>query len=396
MNAIKNDTRPGIVLKPGREKSVVARHPWIFSGAIASAPQFQNGDVLCVYSSKNEFLGFGMCNASSQIFCRMLSFDKTPYEDALKRHILQAIELRKSLFQDKKTNAFRLINAEGDFIPGLIVDQYADTLVIQISALGIEKLKPLIIDTLVKAVAPTWIYEKSNASSRKEEGLAPVEKTLFGKEQEAVTIVEDGLQFLVSPKHGQKTGFFLDQREMRRLVGELSKGKKVLNCFSYTGGFTLHALSGKAKLVDSVDISEQAIGLVKENIALNGFQDTSHSEYAEDCFEFLKKRTLDYDLVILDPPAFAKRKSDIKQAARGYKEINLTAMKKMPPGSLLLTCSCSYHIDETLFKQILFGAAKDAHRNVQIIGRHRLAEDHPLNIYHPEGSYLKSFLCHIQ
>ena len=267
---------------------------------------------------------------------------------------------------------------------------------IQISALGIEKLKPLIIETLIAALSPSWIYEKSNAASRKEDGLQPFEKTLHGTEQETVTILEDGLKFLVSPLHGQKTGFFLDQRAMRRLVGELSEGKKVLNCFSYTGGFTLHALQGGASTVDSVGISEDAIALVKQNIVLNGLQERPHNEYAEDAFEFLKKRELNYDLVILDPPAFAKRKSDINQAARGYKEINLTAMRKMPANSLLLTCSCSYHIDEVLFKQILFGAAKDARRNVQIIQRHRLAEDHPLNIYHPEGSYLKSFLCYIQ
>ncbi len=182
---------------------------------------------------------------------------------------------------------------------------------------------------------------------------------------------------------------------MRALVGKLSKDKRVLNCFCYTGGFSLYALRGKAAVCDSVDISKEACELVKKNIELNGFQERAHNEYAEDVFEFLKQRPLEYDLIILDPPAFAKRKQDVPNAARGYKEINRMAMKKCPPGTLLMTSSCSYHVDEQLFTQILFAAAKDAKRNVQILERHRHAFDHPFNIYHPEGSYLKSALCYI-
>ncbi|MDB6080776.1 MAG: rlmI [Chlamydiia bacterium] len=384
-----------VLLKPGREKSVLAKHPWIFSGAIQELSKCDNGDVLPVYSSKGLFLGSAMISQRSQIVCRMLTFDETPHEEALRRYLKEAIYLRKQLFTDSKTTAYRIINAEGDFIPGLIVDRYADTLVIQISSIGIHRLKQLILDELIEAFKPTWIYEKSTAPSRKEEGLAPFEGTIYGTPLDTVEIMEEGLLFTVSPKTGQKTGFFLDQREMRVLVRDLAKGKKVLNCFSYTGAFSVYALAGGALSVDSIDISKDAVANATKHIQMNGFQDKEHTEYAEDVFEYLKNTPKAYDLVILDPPAFAKKKSDIMQAARGYKEINMQAMKMMPKNSYLLTCSCSYYVDETLFRQILFQAALDAKRDVRIIQRHRLAEDHPLNVYHPEGSYLKSFLCYI-
>lgn len=384
-----------IVLKPGREKSVLGKHPWIFSGAIATRPECAPGDVLPVYSAKDVFLGLAMVSLKSQITCRMITFDSTPFEEALRARIKEAIYIRRRLFSDEKTTAYRLINAEGDFLPGLIVDRYADVLVVQISTPGMERTKQFIVDLLVDEIKPTWIYEKSNASSRKEEGLKPCEGTLYGNVLDPVTIKEEGLLFSVSPTKGQKTGFFLDQREMRKLVRDEAKGKRVLNCFSYTGAFSLYALQGGAVAVDSVDISKDAVSMIQRHIDMNGFQGKAHTEYAEDVFQFLKTNTRPYDFVILDPPAFAKRKSDIVQAARGYKEINMQAMKMMPKNSLLLTCSCSYHIDETLFRQILFQAALDAKRDVRIIQRHRLAADHPLNVYHPEGSYLKSFLCYI-
>ncbi len=383
-----------VTLKPGREKSLYSRHPWIFSGAIKSLPEFTDGDILPVVSHTNEHLGYGYFNRRSNIIGRMLTFSKDDPLDAIESNIKQAIELRKTLLRNK-TNAIRLINAEGDFLPGLIVDQYSDTLVIQISTLGMEKLKDFIVDTLIKYVQPNWVYEASTSPSRKEEGLKEVKKTLFGKEMQDIVVYEDDLKFYVSPTKGQKTGFFQDLREMRLLIQELSHNKKVLNCFCYTGAFSCHALKGGASHVVSVDISKEAIEQTKKHMWLNNFADDTHQEYTQDAFEFLRAQKLEYDIVILDPPAFAKRKSDVQAAVRGYQEINRTTLSKMPKNSLLLTCSCSYHVDSDLFVKMLFHASREAKRDLRIIQTHRLALDHPLNIYHPEGSYLKSFLCHV-
>ena len=384
-----------VTLKPTREKSVLAFHPWIFSGAIAKLPEFTDGDLLAVVSSNGAHLGYGYFNRRSSITGRMLSFDATDGKTALKSHIEQAISLRKNLMGTNRTNAFRLINAEGDFCPGLIVDQYNDVLVIQISTLGMDKLKDFIVEILQKECRPTWIYESSTSASRKEEGLNESRKTLLGEPRDDIAIYEDGLDFLVSPLKGQKTGFFQDLREMRRLIQELSNQKRVLNCFSYTGAFSCHALKGNAKHCVSVDISKEAIEQTKKHMALNKFEEARHSEHVADCFDFLRTQELNYDLIILDPPAFAKRKSDVPKAIKGYQEINRTTLAKMPKNSLLLTCSCSYHVDEELFCKMLFHASREAKRDLRIIQKNRLAFDHPLNIYHPESSYLKSYLCYV-
>lgn len=384
-----------VILKPGREKSLHAHHPWIFSGAIARTPEFADGDILPVVSAKNEHLGYGYFNKRSNIIGRMLSFDATDPLEALEYNIKQAIILRKSLMGDKRTNALRLINAEADFAPGLIVDQYNDVLVIQLSTLGMDKLKGTVVNILQKELNPSWIYEASTSPSRKEEGLNECRQTLFGTAVDEIAIFEDGLQFLVSPLKGQKTGFFQDLREMRLLVQQLSAQKRVLNCFSYTGAFSCHALKGGASHVVSVDISKDAIEQTKKHMQLNNFDASRHSEEAIDCFDFLRERDLTYDLIILDPPAFAKRKSDIPKAIKGYQEINRTTLAKMPKNSLLLTCSCSYHVDEELFCKMLFHASREAKRDVRILQNHRLAFDHPLSIYHPESRYLKGFLCYV-
>lgn len=384
-----------VILKPGREKSLFAHHPWIFSGAIARTPEFTDGDILPVVSSRNEHLGYGYFNKRSNIIGRMLSFDATEAQVALEAHIKQAIALRKSIMGSTRTNALRLINAEGDFCPGLIVDQYNDVLVIQISTLGMEKLKSQVVAILQKELSPSWIYEASTSASRKEEGLTECRQTLFGTPVDEISIYEDGLKFLVSPLKGQKTGFFQDLREMRLLVQQLSNKKRVLNCFSYTGAFSCHALKGGAEHCVSVDISKDAIDQAKKHMELNQFAENTHSEYVTDCFDFLRTQELAYDLIILDPPAFAKRKSDIPKAIRGYQEINRTTIAKMPKNSLLLTCSCSYHVDEELFCKMLFHASREAKRDLRILQSHRLAFDHPLSIYHPESRYLKSFLCYV-
>jgi 23S rRNA (cytosine1962-C5)-methyltransferase len=383
-----------IFLKKGKEKAIKNHHHWIFSGAVDKAPVYLDGEVLAVYSCSEEFLGRGYFNSKAKIIGRMLSFDDTPVEQVIEEKLLKAIELRNAFFNTKITNAFRLVNGEGDFLPGLVVDRYNDCLVIQISTLGMEKFKSLIIETLLKTCKPDTILEKSNIPSRKEEGLQDVQAYLYGN-KENVEILENGRKLQVSLVDGQKTGFFLDHREMRECIKKLSKGKKVLNTFSYTGGFTLAALDGGAKKTCSVDISESAIKLLCQNVELNGFASEAQDVFVDDVFQFLRTKELDYELIILDPPAFAKRKKDIIAACRGYKDINRLAMKKMPKGSILLTCSCSYHVDEDLFQKVVFQAAIEAGRSVRIMSKHLLALDHPINICHREGDYLKSLLLYV-
>lgn len=378
-------------LKPGKEKPLLNRHHWIFSGAVANLPSFEPGAILPLESSKGTLLGHAYFNKASSIVGRMIAFGEEEPLVAITRLIRNAIHFRKSLF-DNKTTAYRLINGEGDNLPGLIVDVYGDVLVIQISTLGMEKLKSHVLKLLQEELKPLAILEKSLLPSRKEEGLAPFQEILFGKMPDPLIVLENGLKFEVDPINGQKTGFFLDQRQMRDYVRSISKGKRVLNVFAYTGGFTVYALAGGASNADSVDISQDAMDMAKINCSLNGFEGKF---FAEDAFEFLRKSQLDYDLVILDPPAFAKKAKDVVQACRGYKDINRVALQKMPPGSTLITCSCSHFIDEKLFGQVLFQAAIEAKREVRIIGKHQLASDHPVNLFHPEGSYLKSLVLYL-
>jgi 23S rRNA (cytosine1962-C5)-methyltransferase len=259
-----------------------------------------------------------------------------------------------------------------------------------------EKLKPLIIEELQSLIAPRSIYEKSLLPTRKSEGLLPHAGLLWGEAIQPVEVLENGLKFVVDIADGQKTGFFCDHREMRSKVRSLSQGKRVLNCFAYSGGFSVYALAGGATAVDSVDLSAAAIAQAKENVALNGFEVEPQAFHVTDVFEFLRTQNLDYDLVILDPPAFAKKQKDIVAACRGYKDINRVAMQKMPAGSWLLTCSCSHHVDEALFQKVLFQASVEAGRKVRIASRHIMAADHPISLCHPESEYLKSFLLFVE
>jgi 23S rRNA (cytosine1962-C5)-methyltransferase len=325
----------------------------------------------------------------------MIAFGNETLEDALKKRLSEAAVLRKKWFDPKKTNAYRLINAEGDGIPGLIVDSYDGIFVMQISNPGIEKIKPLIISSL-QALEPKAIYEKSTSSLRKREGLEEVREKICGIDAPLVDILENGLAFSVDLLKGQKTGFFLDQRDMRALVRELSSNRRILNCFSYTGGFSIAALAGGASHVDSVEISKTCQERLEKSLFLNHLDPTKHTFIQADVFDFLKTAEWNYDLVILDPPAFVKKRSQISRAFHAYKDLNQHAMQKMPAGSLLLTSSCSYHVDEELFQNILFRAASDAKRNVRILSKHRQAYDHPISLFHPESSYLKSFLLYIE
>ncbi len=325
----------------------------------------------------------------------MLSYGEATVEESLQMRILAAVTLRRKL-TPINTNAIRLINAEGDGIPGLIVDQYGEILVFQISNPGIERLKATIVKLLVESCKPRSVYEKSTSSMRRKDGLAPARNLLYGEAISEVEILEKGLKFVVDVIEGQKTGLFLDQREMRALVRDLSAGKTVLNCFAYTGGFSVAALAGGATHVDSVEISAKCDRAVEKNIQANNLPLEKHQFIKADVFDFLKTATMDHDIVILDPPAFAKAKKDIDNAFKAYKDLNCQALQKMAPGSLLLTCSCSYYIDEELFQNILFRAALESGRRVRVIERQRHAHDHPISIFHPESSYLKSFLLYVE
>lgn len=384
-----------IILKPGKEKAIRNRHHWIFSGAIAHMPRDLEGDILSVFSDKGELLGSAYFNSKASLCGRMLCFDDSDPIQAVELHLNQAIKLRTQLFAGKDTTAYRLVNGEGDLLPGLIVDKYADVLVIQMGTLGMEKLKPWLVEYFKKTMKPEVIYEKSHLPSRKEEGLNEIAGFLYGTKADDVEIYEYGLKYKVSFVEGQKTGFFLDQREMRKLIRNLSFGKRILNCFAYTGGFSVNAFAGGAQEVSSVEISDKAIKGMNDNMELNGFTDRQHTLYKEDVFQFLRENPLNDDVVILDPPAFVKRQKDIVAGCRGYKDINRLAMQKMPADSFLLTCSCSYHVDEQLFTKVVFQASVEAGRTVKIISRHTMAEDHPINICHPESQYLKGLLLYI-
>lgn len=386
---------PSVILKKGREKSVLQKHAWIFSGAIDSLPSFEDGDFLPVYSFNRCLLGYGYFNKQSSIIGRMVSFDDTPPLTAIERSLRAALELRTRVINQKLNTGYRWVNGEGDGLPGLVIDYYDGSVVLQIATKGMERIKSFIVDWLKKNITLDLIYEKSQLPSRSEEGLSPTEGVLYGSLKPEMTFLENGLTFAIHLEKSQKTGFFLDHREMRQLVKEYAHGKRVLNAFSYTGGFSVYACSGGATWVDSVDISQDALQLAAQNMRLNGFEKRGEF-FCEDVFDFLRKKELTYDLVILDPPAFAKRKKDVIAACRGYKDINRVAMQKMPSKTLLLTSSCSYHVSEELFQKVLFQAALEAKRSVRILARHRLAADHPISLTHRESDYLKSFLLYVE
>lgn len=385
-----------VILKPGRDKALRNRHPWIFSGAIESMPPFEDGEVLAVYSASGEFLAKAYFHAKNSICGRILTFIDEPIESALEKKICSAIALRKEMFDRELTNCYRLINGEGDEIPGLIVDIYNDLAVLQANTCGIERLKSQIVQSLCEKLKLRGIYEKSSSGARHQEGLPDAVGVLFGECPQEMLVKENGLDFLVGVKVGQKTGFFLDQREMRQLIGRLSRDKHVLNCFCYTGGFSLFALKNGAQSVTSIDASQEACQYAHKNTQLNHFSLDRHEVVCADVFDYLKNNSRSFDIVILDPPAFAKKRQDVNDACRGYKEINRGAIERMPQDSYLLTCSCSHFVGQDLFQQVVFQACIEAKREAAICSRHLQAIDHPISLFHPEGGYLKSLLLHIK
>ncbi|PWU16608.1 MAG: class I SAM-dependent rRNA methyltransferase [Chlamydiae bacterium] len=383
------------VLKPGREKSLLHRHPWIFSGAIDSLPEFEQGEILEVYSFSGQYLAQAYFHKDNSLAARVLTFDCDLEDVMLNKHLDRAIALRKKIFSQKTTNCFRLVNSEADELPGLIIDIYDTIAVMQINTWGMQRLKEKILSLLLKKFPLKGVLEKSVSSARLQEGLEKQKAIVFGEVPQELIVKENGLFMHVAPEEGQKTGLFLDQREMRQLIFHHAKGKRVLNCFSYTGGFSLFALAAGAKHVTSIDISKKACELARKNTLLNKFPIEAHTIIQADVFEYLRQKELPFDLVILDPPAFAKRRQDLHNACYGYKEINRLSLAKMPYDSLLLSSSCSYFINEPLFRQLLFQVAADVKRSVSILSKHIQTPDHPISLFHPEGDYLKSFFLRV-
>jgi 23S rRNA (cytosine1962-C5)-methyltransferase len=393
---------PALVLKPGREKSVLRRHPWIFSGAVQHAdPEAVAGGTVDLLSHNRQFLGRAAYSPTSQIRARVWTFEDEPVDrEFFRRRIRSALDARREFKIAERSDAIRLIYAESDGIPGLIVDRYRDVLVLQSLTAGSEFWKEILADLLLEETGYPTIYERSDADVRALEGLQPINQVLRGQLTTFVfPISEHTLKFNVNLQSGHKTGSYLDQRENRLRVRELAKDKEVLDCFCYTGGFTVNALAGGATSVLSIDSSAEALEVLKENIALNSLAAERYMPLEGDVFQLLRRlrdENRSFDMIILDPPKFAPTAAQAERAARGYKDINLLAFKLMRPGGILVTFSCSGGIDAGLFQKIVAGAALDAGVEVQIVEHLSQAADHPVALHFPEGAYLKGLICYKQ
>ena len=385
-----------IILKKGRAKSINNFHPWVFSGAVERVEgEFEPGDVVKIYSFDDQFQAKGFINPQSKIFARILSFEDVPINrDFFRNRIWRALAFREK-YLARFSNGYRLLNSDADGLSGLIVDRYQHYLVVQISSLGMYRLKSVMVELLKELVQPEGILERSESVALEDEGLQPAREVLWGTIPDRIQIEEYGVKFWVDVVQGQKTGFFLDQRENRRRVGKLVQpGVELLNCFSYTGGFSVYAALNGARTV-SVDISEGALELARENFRLNGLCPDDHEFVVADVFDYLREMDRSFSFIILDPPAFIKKKRHLQKGARGYKDINRLAIQKIQPDGMMLTCSCSHYMEWELFQKILFAAAKDAERAVQILGKYSHPADHPISLFNPEGEYLKAFLLRV-
>jgi 23S rRNA (cytosine1962-C5)-methyltransferase len=380
-----------LTLKPGKERLAANRHPWIFDGAIARESGPEAAAIADLVDPRGRPIASGLHSKHSQIRLRALTFgEESLTEEVIASRISAAIARRDQ--RPDRTNAMRMVNAEGDDLSGLIIDRYDDVAVIEMANAGLEQLRPLVQDVVSRELAPRGIWWKNDIPARTIERL-PEEPEWCGEGEPSVEIRENGLRFHVDPRSGQKTGFFLDQRENRALAGTLARGARVLNLFSYSGAFGVYAAAGGAAAVENVDISAAAIELARMNHALNGFE----AAFAvADAFDYVRKLAARFDLLICDPPAFAKSRGDIDRAARGYKDINLFAMKLLDPGARMLTFSCSGHMSLDLFQKVIFAAAQDAGRRVSFVRRLTAAPDHPVSLFCPEGEYLKGFLLEVR
>ncbi|HSV17170.1 MAG TPA: class I SAM-dependent rRNA methyltransferase [Casimicrobiaceae bacterium] len=386
------------MLKPGRDKSVRARHPWIFSGAIARVDDEPDaGATVAVHSADGEPLALAAYSPLSQIRARVWSFDPADTIDAafLAARVHEACSARRLMLDERHTGV-RLVHAESDRLPGVVADFYGDTVVLQLSAAGADAWRDAIVEALAAATGASCIYERSDAEVRALEGLGPRVGVVHGRLPATVEIVEDGLRYRIDVAGGQKTGFYLDQRDNRARVGRLARDRRVLNAFCYTGGFTLAALAGGATQVLSIDSAQDALALARHNLSANPALDATRAQWhCADVFTELRRLRNEaqrFDLIVLDPPKFAPTAAHAERAARAYKDINLLALKLLAPGGLLATFSCSGGVDAALFQKIVAGAAVDAGADATILARLAASPDHPVALAFPEGEYLKGLL----
>jgi 23S rRNA (cytosine1962-C5)-methyltransferase len=389
-----------VILKSGKEQSLQRFHPWVFSGAINEIKgRVEEGDVVEVFSAKNEFLAMGHCQIGS-IAVRIFSFEKVePDFTFWKNKLAGAFEVRKKLglADNPQTNVYRLVHGEGDGMPGLIVDFYNGTAVMQAHSAGMFVIRETIAKALKEVLGDRLdaVYDKSEKTVPFKADLQAKDQYLLG-ESKNFEVLENGNRFNVDWVEGQKTGFFVDQRENRRLVQEYSKDRKVLNMFCYSGGFSFYAMRGGAQMVHSVDSSAKAIDLTNENVKLNFPGDTRHEAFVADCFEYMDQNKGKYDLIILDPPAFAKHRGALVQALKGYKRLNLKAFQQIAPGGIMFTFSCSQVVPKDKFREAVFSAAAISGRKVRILNQLVQPADHPVDMYHPEGEYLKGLVLYVE
>ena len=390
-----------LIIKPGREKSLLRRHPWVFASALQPVDKdIASGSTVDLLAPNGSFLARASYSPISQIRARVWTFIDEPIDkEFFRRKIKGAIEVRRRLQVEGRSDSYRLIHSESDNLPGFVVDQYKDVLVLQSTTAGSEFWKDSIADILVEETGIQNIYERSDVDVRELEGLKPITGILRGaisSLQSPITNYEYGLKFRVDLEHGHKTGFYLDQRENRHRVGELAKDRDVLNCFCYTGGFSIHALANGAKSVLSVDSSADALALLEENIAINSLPADKHTSLEGDVFQLLRKfrdENRSFDMIILDPPKFAPTAAHAEKASRAYKDINLLAFKLLRHGGILATFSCSGGVDAALFQKIVASAALDAGTEATIIEHLSQGSDHPVSLHFPEGAYLKGLIC---
>jgi 23S rRNA (cytosine1962-C5)-methyltransferase len=389
-----------VILKSGKDISVKRFHPWIFSGAIKKmSGKVEEGEMVEVYSNKDEFLGIGHFQIGS-IAIRIVSFQNVvPDVEFWKSKFWKAYLYRKSIgiIDNPETNVYRLIHAEGDNMPGLIVDYYDGIIVLQAHSVGMYKLREQFTDILKEIYGDNLkgVYDKSTKTLPFKADIQPVDQYLYNSKNKINYVTEYGQKFKINWVEGQKTGFFIDQRENRKLLQHYSKGKDVLNVFGYTGGFSVYALAGGAKTVHSVDSSKSAIELTNHNVDLNFGEIDNHESYDVDAFKYLNDMSHKYDVIVLDPPAFAKHQNVLSNALQGYKRINLSALKQIKKSGILFTFSCSQAVSKENFKKTIFSAAALSGREVKILHQLTQPADHPVNIYHPEGEYLKGLVLYV-